>query len=107
MSGGNELAGKYAVVTGGSGGIGSAIVRSLQKAGAVAASLDLSPPPANDIPWLHCDMRSDDSVGSAVQQFFKQNGRLDLVIHAAGISREAVVWKLTVEDFYCCGTPFP
>jgi NAD(P)-dependent dehydrogenase (short-subunit alcohol dehydrogenase family) len=34
-----------------------------------------------------------------VQQFFKQNGRLDLVIHAAGISREAVVWKLTVEDW--------
>jgi len=36
MSGVNELAGKYAVVTGGSGGIGSAIVRSLQEAGAVA-----------------------------------------------------------------------
>jgi NAD(P)-dependent dehydrogenase (short-subunit alcohol dehydrogenase family) len=38
-------------------------------------------------------------VGSAVQRFFQQNGRLDLVIHAAGISREAVVWKLTVEDW--------
>ncbi|MFI5105728.1 MAG: SDR family NAD(P)-dependent oxidoreductase, partial [Terriglobales bacterium] len=75
----NQLAGKYAVVTGGSGGIGSAIVRSMQEAGAVATSLDLSPPPHDDIPWLHCDVRSDDSVGSAVQQFFKQNERLDLV----------------------------
>ena len=95
----NELAGKTAIVTGGSGGIGSAIIRSLQQAGAVATSLDLSPSPDKDIPWLQCDVRSDDSVGSAVQQFFQQNGRLDLVVHAAGISREAVVWKLAVEDW--------
>ena len=84
MTGVSELAGKYAVVTGGSGGIGGAIVRNLQTAGAVTTSLDLSSPPDNDIPWLYCDVRSDDSVGSAVQQFFKQSGRLDLVIHAAG-----------------------
>jgi NAD(P)-dependent dehydrogenase (short-subunit alcohol dehydrogenase family) len=34
-----------------------------------------------------------------VQQFFEQHGRLDLVVHAAGVSREAVVWKLAVEDW--------
>ncbi len=94
-----ELAGKCAVVTGGSGGIGSAIVRSLQEAGALATSLDLSPPPGNDIPWLHCDVRSDESVGATVEQFYKQNGRIDLAIHAAGISHEAVVWKLAVEEW--------
>ncbi len=99
MTGLSELAGKTAVVAGGSGGIGSAIVRTLQQAGAAATSLDVSPPPDSDIPWLPCDVRSDDSVGSAVRQFVEQNGRLDLVIHAAGISREAVVWKLAVEDW--------
>jgi NAD(P)-dependent dehydrogenase (short-subunit alcohol dehydrogenase family) len=96
---GSELAGKTALVTGGSGGIGSAMVRSLQQAGANAASLDLSAPPDNDLPWLQCDVRSDESVQSAVQQFFQQHGRLDIVVHAAGISREAVVWKLAVEDW--------
>jgi 3-oxoacyl-[acyl-carrier protein] reductase len=99
MTSANELAGKTAIVTGGSGGIGSAIIHAFQEAGAVAASLDLSPPPDQDIPWLQCDVGSDSSVSSTVQQFFGQHGRLDLVVHAAGISREAVVWKLTVEDW--------
>jgi NAD(P)-dependent dehydrogenase (short-subunit alcohol dehydrogenase family) len=94
-----ELVGKTAVVTGGSGGIGQAIIQNLQDAGAVAASLDLVAPPMKDIPWLKCDMRSDESVAQAVQQFQQQRGRLDLVIHAAGISRDAVVWKLAVEDW--------
>ncbi len=45
MSGATNWQASTAIVTGGSGGIGSAIVRSLQEAGAVATSLDLSPPP--------------------------------------------------------------
>jgi NAD(P)-dependent dehydrogenase (short-subunit alcohol dehydrogenase family) len=99
MTDAKELAGKTALVTGGSGGIGSAIVHALQQAGATAASLDVSPPSRPDIPWLKCDVRSDSSVESAVKQFFEQHKRLDSVIHAAGVSREAVVWKLAVEDW--------
>ena len=94
-----ELTGKTAVVTGGSGGIGQTIIRSLHAAGAVAASLDVLPPPGKDISWLQCDVRSDDSVAAAIQQFHERHGRLDLVIHAAGISRDAVIWKLGVEDW--------
>ena len=94
-----ELAGKTAVVTGGSGGIGQAILHSLQRAGAVVASLDVSAPKENNTPWLPCDVRSDESVAAAVEQFHQQHGRLDQVIHAAGISRDAVVWKLAVEDW--------
>lgn len=94
-----ELAGKTAVVTGGSGGIGQAIIQSLQAAGAVAASLDVSPPAQKEIPWIECDVRKDESVAASVQQFYQQQGRLDLAIHAAGISSDAVVWKLTVPDW--------
>jgi len=94
-----ELAGKTAVVTGGSGGIGQAIIRSLQQAGAMTFSLDVLAPAETDIPWIECDMRSDDSVGLAVRQSYRQHGKLDIVIHAAGISRDAVVWKLAVEDW--------
>lgn len=100
MSAGQELAGKVAAVSGGSGGLGVAIIGALCQAGAVAVSLDLAPPPAgNEIRWKQCDVRNDESVKSALQETFRQHGRLDLLVHAAGVSREAVVWKMAVEDW--------
>ncbi len=95
----SDLAGKTAIVTGGSGAIGSAILRSLQSAGASVASLDLSSPGSAEIPWLECDVREDSSVATAIRRFHEQHGRLDIAVHAAGISHEAVVWKLAVADW--------
>ena len=94
-----QLAGQVAVVTGGSGGIGTAIVHALRDAGAIAISLDLSPPPSKDTPWVQCDVRDDASVAAAIAQVVSQHGRLDLAIHGAGVSRESVVWKLAVDDW--------
>jgi len=94
-----QLSGHVAVVTGGSGGVGTAIVHALREAGAIAVSLDLSPPPSKDTPWIQCDVRDDASVAAAIAQVASQHGRLDLAIHGAGISRESVVWKLAVDDW--------
>jgi NAD(P)-dependent dehydrogenase (short-subunit alcohol dehydrogenase family) len=94
-----ELSGQVAVVTGGSGGIGTAIMNALRDAGAVAISLDLSPPPNYQTPFIKCNVRDDASVAAAIAQVAQQHQRIDLAIHAAGISREAVVWKLSLEDW--------
>lgn len=91
--------GHVAVVTGGSGGIGTAIVKALRMAGARAISLDISPPEDKTTLWIPCDLRDDDSVAAAIAQIAQEQQRLDLVIHAAGVSREGVVWKLRVEDW--------
>ena len=93
------LAGQVAVVTGGSGAIGSAIVRILREGGAHAVSLDLTAPGDTGHSWVKCDVREDGSVAGALEQVHREQGRLDLVVHAAGVSRDAVVWKLTVEDW--------
>lgn len=94
-----ELAGQVAVVTGGSGAIGSAIVRAFAGAGATAVSLDMAEPQRPGSPWLPCDMRDDASVAAAVESVFKQHGRLDIAVHSAGVSRDAVIWKLSPEDW--------
>src|SRR5208337_4379961 len=94
-----QLAGQIAVVTGGSGGIGTAIVHALREAGAIAISLDVSPPPSKDTPWIRCDVRDDASVAAAMAQVASEHRRLDLAIHGAGVSREAVIWKLALDDW--------
>jgi len=94
-----QLSGQVAVVTGGSGGIGTAVVQALHEAGAHAVSLDVSPPQSKDTPWIKCDVRDDASVAASIAQVTKENQRIDLVIHGAGVSREGVVWKLAVEDW--------
>ena len=94
-----ENAGKTAVVTGGSGAIGGAIVQSLQAAGVTAFSLDLVRPPDSSVSFVKCDIRDDASVAAAVADVANQHGGIDIAIHAAGVSRDAVVWKLSVEDW--------
>jgi 3-oxoacyl-[acyl-carrier protein] reductase len=89
---------KIAVVTGGSGAIGSAIVAVLQRQGARAVSLDVAQPPSGGL-YQACDVGGDASVASALAAVQREYGRLDLVVHAAGISREGVLWKLAVEDW--------
>ena len=90
--------GKVAVVTGGCGGIGQSIIAALCQAGAQAFALDVQKPPAG-VEAVACDVRDDASVASAIAAVHSRHGRLDVLIHAAGISRDAVVWKLAVEDW--------
>jgi NAD(P)-dependent dehydrogenase (short-subunit alcohol dehydrogenase family) len=93
-----EFAGQVAVVSGGSGAIGRAIMDGLVRAGARAVSLDLNDP-GNMTPWVRCDLREDGSVAAAIESVFHEHGRIDLVIHAAGVSKDAVIWKMPVEEW--------
>lgn len=94
-----ELSGKVAVVSGGSGAIGGAILRALRQQGATAVSLDVTAPAEKSIPFIDCDVRDDASVAKAIAEVGRVYGRLDLLVHAAGVSRDAVVWKLTPEEW--------
>ena len=99
MSADSELSGQVAVVTGGSGGIGTAILEGLRVAGSVAISLDLAPPKQPGALWVKCDVRDDASVQAAIANVVAAHRRIDIAIHGAGVSREGVVWKLAVDDW--------
>jgi NAD(P)-dependent dehydrogenase (short-subunit alcohol dehydrogenase family) len=93
-----NMEGQVALVSGGSGAIGRAIIEGLAAAGSHAISADLIDP-GNNVPWIRCDVREDRSVATAIESVFHKHGRLDLIIHAAGVSRDSVIWKMPVEEW--------
>jgi 3-oxoacyl-[acyl-carrier protein] reductase len=92
------LTGRVAAVTGGSGGIGSAVIADLTSAGARACALDVAAPP-DGREWVDTDVRDDASVEAAIDGIERRFGRVDILVHAAGVSFDAVVWKMPVEQW--------
>jgi 3-oxoacyl-[acyl-carrier protein] reductase len=99
MSSERPLEGLVAAVTGGAGAIGCAIAVNLAEQGARVFSLDLARFDGDEAETVGCDMRDEMSVAGAIQAIVKRAGRLDIVVHAAGVSRESVVWKLSSDDW--------
>jgi NAD(P)-dependent dehydrogenase (short-subunit alcohol dehydrogenase family) len=71
------------VITGASGGIGSATAAALRQRGARVIGLDLAADPAQDV--LACDVRDQASVDAAVGEAIERLGGLDVLINNAGI----------------------
>lgn len=93
-----DLDGRVAVVTGGSGGIGGEIIAQLTASGARAYSLDVVASPAGH-DWIAADVREPASLDAALADIEGRHGRLDILVHAAGVSFDAVVWKLPVDEW--------
>jgi 3-oxoacyl-[acyl-carrier protein] reductase len=95
-----SLKGKVALVTGGGGGIGSRLVDLLLQCGAEVVSLDRpgveAPQGARALP---CDLSDRQSIQKQLAEFFRQNARLHVLVHCAGIARDAVLWKLDDADW--------
>jgi 3-oxoacyl-[acyl-carrier protein] reductase len=94
-----ELSGRVALVTGGAGGIGGAVVRALAQAGvsgivvnyrksskeAEALSLDLERGGVKALA-LQADVQSDAQVRRMIQTIEDKFGRLDVVVNNAGVT---------------------
>ncbi len=91
------LEGLVAAVTGGAGGIGRVICQRLTDEGAKVYSLDVTGP--EGVQAVHCDVRLESSVAEAIGGIAGESGRLDLLVHAAGVSRDAVIWKASLDDW--------
>jgi len=79
-----SLAGKAAVVTGGSSGIGQAIAWRFRSAGAQVLIVDRVASP-DDFPFFLADISRDDEVARAFDEAVSRFGRLDIAVNNAGI----------------------
>ncbi|GAA2699836.1 SDR family oxidoreductase [Micromonospora olivasterospora] len=77
-------AGPTVLVTGGSSGLGAAVVTAVARAGGRPLVLDRRAP-ADGVPWVECDLADTRSAEAATRELAERSGGLDAVVTAAGI----------------------
>jgi meso-butanediol dehydrogenase / (S,S)-butanediol dehydrogenase / diacetyl reductase len=82
-----RFAGKVAIVTGGSNGIGAAIVARLAADGAKVVNADLQPPAETPDPltFVKTDISSAADVAALVEATVQKWGRIDILVNNAGM----------------------
>ncbi len=100
------LAGKVALVTGASRGIGEAIARVLHRDGATVVGLDV-PQAASELQslmkevggdWLTLDISGDDAPQRIAHHLKEKHGGVDVVVHNAGITRDRKLANMGASD---------
>ncbi len=106
-----KLSGRKALVTGGSRGIGAAIVRVFAAEGAEVALLHLGDPEnaerlvgvleeqGRTALALECDVADPDAVAAAVGKVEAGLGRVDILVNCAGVVDQTPFAQITVEHW--------
>jgi 3-oxoacyl-[acyl-carrier protein] reductase len=111
---GEKLAGRVALVTGGTRGIGAAICRSLASQGAsVAAGYSGNKDRAEQFvknferdfhgpgrATIHQgNVSNPDDCRRVVQEVLKEHGRIDILVNNAGITMDKMAMKMSIEEW--------
>lgn len=100
-----KLAGKTALVTGGRGGIGRAIVARFLKEGATVYAADLTEQgslaehDADGSIFVKLDVTSEDDAKSAMSQVKDDQCKLDILVNAAGIEIEKTIEDTSLDEW--------
>lgn len=102
--------GRVAIISGAAQGIGFGIAERLVSEGAAVALLDMNADAVASSAealtlkggraiGITCDVSDEASVNAAVEKAVSELGKLDIVVNNAGITRDNMLFKMSVEEF--------
>jgi len=105
------LKGKVAIVTGGSRGIGNAIVREFLVSGATVYSMSRTAAgnqaeleaaardAGGSLHWREADVSKEEEFTKAVDAVLAETGRIDVLVNNAGITRDGLIFRMQTADW--------
>lgn len=111
ISCGGELAGRVALVTGASRGIGRGIAKKLASLGATVlinynGSREQAETLAAEIAenggqaqCVGCDVSDFTACGGMVEEIIKRYGRVDILVNNAGVTKDNLIMRMSEEDY--------
>lgn len=106
-----RFSGKVAIVTGGSRGIGEAIVRRLAQEGArvyatfnsngekaLAIEQELNNSGAS-VRFISADISNEDSVKNLMDTVINETGRIDVLVNNAGMTRDNLLMRMSTQEW--------
>jgi len=93
------------IVTGGAQGIGLAIAEAVVAQGGTVLLADVDGEAAREVAVplsaaaVQCDVRSERSWATLVEQCLERFGRVDVLVNNAGVTRDGYISKLSEADF--------
>jgi 3-oxoacyl-[acyl-carrier protein] reductase len=105
------LLGKVCIVTGGSRGIGRAIVELFAREGArvyyfsrseaedAAALESAASAGGGTVKWFACDVADEAKVAASVEAVVAEAGAVDALVNNAGVTRDGLVFRMSVDDW--------
>jgi NAD(P)-dependent dehydrogenase (short-subunit alcohol dehydrogenase family) len=96
----NELSDRKALVTGGTKGMGEAIVKRLRQAGATVMTTARSGPPNLQLPdlFIEADISTNDGVQKIIEEVLARLGGLDILVNNVGGSSAPSGGALALSD---------
>ena len=102
-----QLSGKTALITGASGGIGSAIAKNLSQQGAhvvlhgtrAGRLEELASEIGSNVSVVTANLSDRDAVGGLVAEAAKATGTIDILVNNAGITRDNLFMRMKDEEW--------
>ena len=102
-----QLSGKTALITGASGGIGSAIAKNLSQQGAhvvlhgtrAGRLEELASEIGSNVSVVTANLSDRDAVGGLVAEAAKTTGAIDILVNNAGITRDNLFMRMKDEEW--------